>query len=213
MIFAKAPVPGEVKTRLIPTYGNVFATELHRSMLWHSLSRLTQANICPLELWCAPNQDHPFFETCRETFGLSLQVQQGVNLGEKLAHTFNVVLAKEVDNAIVIGVDCPTLDRTDYVSAFDKLSSGTDVVLSPAADGGYVLLGMSKPNTELFQRISWGTKKVFKQTTERALAAGLQFKTLEPHFDIDLPDDIKRLANNPKTLHPKLKKLLLSLEP
>ncbi|MFV2056045.1 MAG: DUF2064 domain-containing protein, partial [Thiohalomonadales bacterium] len=116
MIFAKAPVLGNVKTRLIPHYGETYATELQRAMLWHNLSILSEANLCPLELWCAPDAVDPFFVTCRASFKLTLRVQRGESLGDKMDDAFTQLLT-EAESALVIGADCPTLQKKDYVMA------------------------------------------------------------------------------------------------
>jgi len=212
IVFAKTPEPGTVKTRLIPDYGESFATELHCAMLWHSLTVITQAEICPIELWCSPNINHPFFHSCVDVFNLTLHEQQGENLGEKMRDAFDQVLAT-ANHALIIGTDCPYLLKTDFMSAMNKLIEGVDVVISPAEDGGYVMLGQSIAVPLLFEKIDWGSSSVLAQTIEQIQTAELTSFMLSKKRDVDVADDVKYLAENSQTilLHPRLMTILKSL--
>src|SRR3989344_6042489 len=108
IIFAKAPIPGETKTRLIPRIGSQGAVELHQHLVLHTLKTATQARLCPIELWCTPSPDHPFFQDCAQKFDVTLHTQQGIDLGQRMAHAIDTVLRYK-RYVILIGSDCPSL--------------------------------------------------------------------------------------------------------
>ncbi|MEO6697527.1 MAG: TIGR04282 family arsenosugar biosynthesis glycosyltransferase, partial [Gammaproteobacteria bacterium] len=143
MVFAKAPVAGTVKTRLIPALGAHGAAALHTTLTRHSIATAVNAPLCPVELWCSPDAHHPFFAQCQKDFGVTLQQQQGNNLGERMAQAFDTVLQQH-PYAVVIGTDCPTLTTQDLRAALNALHEGFDAVIGPAEDGGYVLIGLRR---------------------------------------------------------------------
>lgn len=212
LIFAKAPLPGKVKTRLIPAYGERFATELHQAMVWHLLNFLCSANISPIELWCSPDKNHLFFEDCEKSFDISLHTQQGKHLGDKLNNAFKVVLAY-ANSAVVLGADCPTIGREDFTTAFKDVHAGVDVVIKPADDGGYLLLGLSRPIPQLFENITWGSADVFAQTVLCADTLKLKYTKLAVGRDIDNASDVQYLASRAAyfNLHSRLRSLLNSV--
>jgi len=184
-MFAKAPNPGLVKTRLINKLGKQGAADLHQQLVRHSLQQFS--HLFPTQLWCAPDEYHPFFQACQTEFGVSLHRQIGADLGERMAYA----LASAAP-AVLIGSDCPSLDVQTIREAFAALQQDNAVVLAPAEDGGYVLIGMQQLIPELFTNMPWGTSQVLALTRARLRDLGLRWKELPTQWDIDRPEDVER---------------------
>ena len=166
LIFAKAPVAGQVKTRLIPPLSAAEAAQLHTRFIQRTLSVACGSNLCPVQLWCSPESRHPFFTDCRRSFPISLHAQRGADLGERMRQAAASALA-ESDYTLLIGCDCPTLSAAYLRQALTALKKGYNAVLGPAEDGGYVLLGLRYAEPELFSGIEWGTDTVLDSTRNR----------------------------------------------
>jgi rSAM/selenodomain-associated transferase 1 len=190
-IFAKAPVPGDVKTRLAPVLGAEGAAELHESLVRQALFTSILAGVGPVELWCTPDETHAFFAQCAAEMGARLQRQQGSDLGARMAHAFDSALAAG-RHLIVIGTDCPALTATDIENAAMALASH-DAVVTPAEDGGYVLIGLSRSVAGLFDGIEWGAASVMAATRERLREGGARWHELPVLWDVDRPEDYARL--------------------
>jgi rSAM/selenodomain-associated transferase 1 len=192
LVFAKAPEPGKVKTRLIPILGTAGAARLHRQLVTHCLARMIAAELCPVQLWCAPNIAHPFFRLCARRFNIPLRTQHGPDLGARMLHALQDAL-REVQSALLIGTDCPTLGPDDLTEALRRLGQGQDIVLVPALDGGYALIGARRVDTHLFEGIVWGTETVLAETRYRLAQLGWHWMALEPRWDVDRPADLAHL--------------------
>ena len=190
-MFAKAPVAGEVKTRLAPLLGPEGAAALHSGLVRHALSAAVQSRVGSVELWCTPDESHSFFARCAQDFGVALRRQEGADLGERMRRAFDAALAAG-SPLIVIGSDCPTLREPDLQSAAHALLTH-DAVIAPAEDGGYVLVGLAKPAPALFDGVAWGTSAVLSQTRARIAAEALRCKELGTFWDVDRPEDYARL--------------------
>ena len=196
-VFAKAPVPGEVKTRLIPALGAEGAARLHRRLVRHALSvaRAASAAAGPasVQLWCAPDATHGFFAGCAAEFGASLHAQGPGDLGERMARCF----ASGDGASLLIGSDIPAMDAACLDAAAAALAE-QDAVFVPAEDGGYVLVGLraglGTVRDAVFRDIEWSSARVMQQTRERLRAAGLRWRELPPLWDLDRPEDLARLA-------------------
>lgn len=193
LVFAKAPTPGYVKTRLIPTLTPQQAASLHTRLVKQSLHTATHAKLCPIELWCSPNTHETFFADCAQHYGVSLQQQQGEDLGARMAHALASSLS-ETRCAVLIGTDCPPLNADDLAEALDALSTSHDAVLGPAEDGGYYLIGLRQAVPELFENIPWGSNEVLHSTTVRMESLGLRWHTLRLLWDLDRPEDLQRMV-------------------
>jgi hypothetical protein len=191
-IFAKAPVPGQVKTRLIPAVSAEQAAALHVQLVRKTLSMVTNARLCPVELWCAPSKKDDFFKDCARDFKIWLREQEGQDLGARMAHAFQAGF-KDACPIVLIGTDCPALNEQDLLEALQVLNSGHDAVLGPAEDGGYYLIGLQQARPSLFKEIPWGSSTVFDQTLARMKASGLRSHTLRQLWDLDRPEDLLRL--------------------
>ena len=189
-VFAKAPVPGEVKTRLVPLLGEESAAELHSVLVRRALATARAAALGPVTLWCTPETGHPFFQSCSEAYGVALQAQKGGHLGERMARALEAMLAR--GPGLIIGSDCPALTVDDLHAAARSLATH-DAVVQPAEDGGYVLVGLSRPVAGLFEGIDWGEGKVMRDTRTRLRAARATWRELPARWDVDRPADYQRL--------------------
>lgn len=195
-IFCKAPVPGRVKTRLAKRIGDVCAAQLHEALAHHCLQMLAVSSVAPVQLWCAPEIDHRFFHECREMYGVELHEQVGADLGAKMLQAFEHAHSEE-RQCVVVGTDCPALDVGLVREALGALNAGADGVISPAEDGGYVLLGLARPMPAVFSDISWGSHEVLAQTRLRMVGHWRELTTL---WDIDRLEDLQRLRDSAQGL-------------
>lgn len=192
LVFAKAPLAGSVKTRLIPLLGAEGAAALHLQLLDHALAVARGADAGAVQLWCTPDVTHPALQAAAATHHATLHLQQGRDLGERMAHAFSASLGKCM-NALCIGVDCPALTPRHLRDACSALHSGHDAVFVPAEDGGYALVGLSRAAPRLFDAMTWGGPQVMSQTRERMRASGMRWRELETLWDVDRPEDLQRL--------------------
>ncbi|MEI2771716.1 MAG: TIGR04282 family arsenosugar biosynthesis glycosyltransferase [Candidatus Competibacter sp.] len=197
LIFAKAPIPGRVKTRLAGRLGTRGAARLYRQLLCRTLALARAARLCPVELWCAPDARHGFFVACRREYGVRLRRQCAGDLGKRMSHAFNRT-STENGYAVLIGSDCASVGTTELRAALDQLATGRDAVLGPAADGGYVLVGLRRPCPSLFRGIAWSTPAVLAATRRRLRQAGLYWAELPVGWDVDTPADLRRLRRSEK---------------
>ena len=189
LVFAKAPVPGRVKTRLIPALGSEGAARLHRRLLERTLSEARDLPGVELDLW-SPDPEHPAIIELASSHGIRVQRQQGPDLGGRMQHALETCL-NEISRAVLIGSDCPDLQRAILIQAFEALEQGS-VVLGPALDGGYVLIGLRDAcPPSLFQDIPWGTASVLEITRARLRACSLSWVELPPLRDLDRPEDLQ----------------------
>lgn len=192
IVFAKAPIPGEVKTRLLPHMEAREAAALYQKLIWHSLKTAVESHVGPVELWCAPSTDHPFFRECGENFRIELHPQAGGDLGRRMGDAFRRTLEK-ADTAILVGTDCPSLSSEHLREAATFLYQGYQAVIAPAEDGGYVLMGLLQYNASLFEGIAWGTGTVLEETRQRLERLGWNWHELPEQWDVDRPEDVERL--------------------
>lgn len=192
LVFAKAPVPGEVKTRMIPALDGEAAADLHARLTRHALAAATSARLAPVDLWCAPHTGHPFFAQLAREFPIGLHRQQGEDLGRRMGHALQTAL-QSAPYALVMGTDCPTLGAGALRQALAMLCAGSDGVIGPAADGGYVLLGLRRYHPLVFDGIDWGTGRVLEATRTRLRQLGWQWRELAQHNDIDRAEDLEHV--------------------
>lgn len=190
VVFARAPEPGRVKTRLISELGAAGAAALHRRLVARSVYAASEAAIGPVELWCAPDASDPFFGECERRFGVSLHPQGEGDLGARMHRAFESALARGA-RAILVGSDIPALSGR-YLRDADRELEGRDAVIGPAEDGGYVLIGLSRCHPELFRDIPWGGRDVLAQTRRRIAALRLSSSELAALWDLDRPEDLDR---------------------
>ena len=188
-IFAKQPQLGTVKTRLIPMLGIVGATQFYHRLCWQQLQRLDLVVYQDkLQLYAYPHYHHVFFKQCQQTFGCELYSQSGFDLGMKMATALQHGL-QSAQRVVLIGTDCPHLDQTYIEHAFQALRHGAAVVLGPANDGGYVLVGMNQTVAPIFTEMPWSTEQLLEQTVRRLQNLRLNYHLLSVLDDIDTPLD------------------------
>ncbi|MBL9174727.1 MAG: TIGR04282 family arsenosugar biosynthesis glycosyltransferase [Verrucomicrobiales bacterium] len=185
MVFFRAPRKGTVKTRLAAQVGQDAALAIHQELVELTLDRL--GSISELELKVTPDdalaEVTPLIRT-----GWTLAPQGGGDLGDRLARGFESAFARRPGRWVAIGTDCPGITALDLGSAWDLLGTA-DVVLGPALDGGYWLIGLRAPQPDLFREIPWGGPNVFESTLDRIRSSGLTLAQLRPLGDVDTHAD------------------------
>ena len=203
-IFGKRPEPGRVKTRLAEALGAERASAIAGAMLFDALEAWSPAGplVAPggrVVLVYDPPDAGPWFDP-RVPAELALQPQSEGDLGQRLAGFFAGEFADGRDSVVVIGADSPTLDPAFVVSAF-LLLEHKDAVLGPAADGGFVLLGLRPPfDPAWLDDIAWSTADVLGQTVDRLTRAGRTVALLPPWYDVDTPDDWRMLQGHARAM-------------
>ncbi|MGG6295496.1 TIGR04283 family arsenosugar biosynthesis glycosyltransferase [Leptolyngbya sp. AN02str] len=190
ILFTRYPEPGRTKTRLIPALGAEAAANVQRAMTAHVLRQvqaLQQERSLQVSLWFAGGSVAQMQAWLGN--GWQLKPQPDGDLGERILVAIQSALAKGAERVVVIGADCPTLDAPCLAQAFNALHHH-DLVLGPATDGGYYLIGLTKAIPELFRSIDWGTERVFAQTMAIAQSLNLTASTLVPLTDVDYPADL-----------------------
>jgi uncharacterized protein len=191
IVFAKAPVPGTVKTRLAPRLDPHAAAALHRELVERTLCVACAAAIGPVELACAPDPAHPAFSEWSARFGVSLTAQGEGDLGAKMARALDRAIQTH-GRAVLIGTDCPVIDPAYLRDAAARLSAGAEVVLGPAEDGGYMLVGVARSGVPMFDGIKWGSERVLTETRQALARVGVTAVELPTLWDIDRPADYER---------------------
>lgn len=190
-MLARAPQPGLVKIRLIPTLGEDGACDLQRLLLERALTTLPSADFDARILWLDEEPDTAL-ERLADEHGWAIIEQPAGDLGERMRRIAALGLSSH-DAVILIGNDCPVLDG-DYLAAACRALQHQDAVLGPAEDGGYVLLGLRRVDPLLFDGIPWGCEEVMGLTCERLHWLGWEHLLLPRLWDVDRPEDLQRLA-------------------
>lgn len=197
VVFAKAPIPGQVKTRLCPPLTPDEAATLHGSFVLDTLER-SKAAVAKLRLpmdrflACAPDASHVFFKIMEERHGMRVLDQVGEDLGARMAQAFTTIFALGYTQVLIVGTDVPSLPLAHYRQALVLLTTH-DLVLGPAKDGGYYLIGTTRAIPELFVDIPWSTDQVLALTEQKAQALGLKTVRLPEWRDVDTIDDLHAL--------------------
>lgn len=200
-IFTRYPEPGHTKTRLISVLGEEGAARLQKELTEKTIQKIDQlapnshfepviyfqgGDLVSMQNWLGPERHY--------------KLQAHGSLGEKLKRCFDEAFTAGAQRVVTIGCDCPDLNKVHIGRAFDALYM-KDLVLGPATDGGYYLIGLQRPLDALFENIPWGTDKVFNVTVCRAQQLGVSIEILEELPDVDRPEDLKHI-----NYHPDLKR-------
>lgn len=188
IVFAKAPVAGHAKTRLARALGEQVAARLAARMLTETMAGALAAGIGPVELCCAPDDSHAAFRQAVSGRGVRLTLQGGGDLGARMNRALTRCL-RHHRSAVLIGTDAPGLGPITLRQAA-RLLECRPAVFAPAADGGYVLVGLSRPAPQLFDGIAWSTGQVMAQTRTRLGQLDLGYAELETFADVDDPRDL-----------------------
>ncbi len=203
VVFARAPVRGQVKTRLAAGVGNDTALAVYRQLLERTLVMAAGSRLAPVELHVDGDPGHPFIEHVAHQSGATIVAQQGGDLGRRMYLALKGVLQQR-SSALVIGSDCPVMGTSYLDRALRQLECGTEVVVGPSEDGGYVLIGANRADERLFHNIRWSCDSVMQQTRNALHSADIEFAELETLWDIDHPEDYQRWLN----LRPVANKLI-----
>ncbi|MEO1093563.1 MAG: TIGR04282 family arsenosugar biosynthesis glycosyltransferase [Cyanobacteria bacterium J06638_28] len=189
-MMTRFPRPGLTKTRLIPVLGPEGAALLQRQMTEHLLARF-QNYCCAYSLILEVHFTEGTRTQMLDWLGNDISYQQQCqgDLGQRLSYAFEQGFAAELQRILIVGSDCPGIQNTHITHALIQLGTH-DVVLGPANDGGYYLIGLKAPQPELFAAISWGQSCVLQQTLAIATDNGLTVALLSPLSDIDRPEDL-----------------------
>jgi len=201
VLMAKAPIPGEVKTRLIGPLSPDEAAELYINFLSDTFALMEDVQAerenLSLVLSYTPDGQEEAFEAVERQGSLMIS-QHGNDLGERLYHCFADLFESGFDSVIVIGGDSPTVPMDFLMDAFNLLENPQDFVLGPAEDEGYYLIGLRSLDRRIFEDIPWGSSGVLTATRERAVEQGLNLRLLPVWYDVDSPQDLDRLREELK---------------
>ena len=193
VIFAREPILGTVKSRLSPVLDDAERLSLYKRMLRHTSAVVgSEEEICGY-LYSTPDKDHPYLKALSKRFDLYQQVQIKGVLGEKMTAAFEDVL-EHTHKAILIGSDCPFITGDYIESAISRLSN-TTVVIGPATDGGFVMIGTTDHALmeHLFRDIEWGNSDVLETLLKNAQSSDITVELMEPLNDVDRPEDLQLL--------------------
>lgn len=193
LVFAKSPVPGQVKTRLVPGLSARQAATLYERMLAHAVATAVASALGPVTLYAHPDHRCPRLRALAQRHGTLIAAQSGPDLGARMQHALGNALQCH-PRALLIGSDCPALQPEILRAAARVLcDEHTPVVLVPAVDGGYVLVGGRELCPAMFQDIPWGTAGVMTRTREKLRNAGCAWRELAPLRDVDRIQDLDLL--------------------
>lgn len=190
IIFTRYPEPGRTKTRLIPALGSVGAANLQRQMTEYTISKVKE-----LEKTLNISWEIRFvggnLALMREWLGNDLlyQHQGDGDLGQKMERSLVDAFKSGKNQVVIIGVDCPEINPYILSQALEKLKT-CDLVIGPALDGGYYLIGLSRIVTDIFKNVSWGSSRVLEQTVSIAQGLKITWTSLPALADVDLPEDL-----------------------
>jgi uncharacterized protein len=187
LIFAKNLIHGDVKTRLASTVGHDKAMTVYQQLIAQTIEATKHLPVDKIVFYSKRIErgdawDDKIYEK---------NIQSGNDLGDKMKNAFATVFDNENKKALIIGTDCPDLNASIIMNAFVYLEDN-DVVIGPASDGGYYLLGMKKLHSQLFQNIDWSTEKVLTQTLKICNGSNLSIFMLPELSDIDTENDWKQ---------------------
>lgn len=197
VIFAKAPQPGSVKTRLIPALGAGGAATLARRFLARTFQQAAAAGVGKVELCMSPAPADPAWHGVVVPSGVEQTAQGEGDLGERMARAVKRSMQHadpEPESVMLIGTDCPALTAPLLQQAAQQLQTH-DAVMMPAHDGGYVLLGLKSPCPELFEDMAWSTPAVAGDTLQRLATLGMRVWQGPTLHDIDEPADLQHVPD------------------
>ena len=192
IVFVKAPRPGAVKTRLAAEIGAEAACQAYERLVSIVLREIQPFRAVQLRF--SPDDAEADVRAWRQPTW-TLAPQGGGDLGERLARAFSDAFESGAARVIVIGSDCPWIKAADIEQSWKSLER-SDLVLGPARDGGYWLIGLKAPARELFSGIPWSTERVLERTMDRARAAGMRFQLLRELRDVDTLADWRQFASD-----------------
>ncbi len=191
IIFAKYPEPGKVKTRLAKDLGDIEAARIYSFITQRIIERTLDPDNYNTIIFYDPADKEREIKQWIDIEDIRYLPQLGSTLGDRISDAFEKVYSNGADKAVIIGSDCLDVDKETINHALELLES-TDIVLGPAEDGGYYLLGTNKYLPIVFQDIEWSTEHVLSQTIDRIKKNSLKFELIKTLRDIDTVDDLER---------------------
>jgi rSAM/selenodomain-associated transferase 1 len=191
LVFAKAPVAGEVKTRLAAHIGKQAAVVLYEQLLRDTLGMAVRTALAPVEMHVASRACHPVFMSLADRQPVEVRLQKGADLGQRMCNAIQAAL-RTADFVLLIGTDCPAMSADYLRQACRQLDAGSAVVLGPAEDGGYVLIGARSCDERLFTDIPWSSDRVLQLTRARLQSLKLPYTELDTLWDLDRLEDLRR---------------------
>ena len=171
------------------------ATELYRCFLKDAVESMGSVSAAQVVISYTPAGDEPYFNGILAN-GHRMMAQRGESFGDRLYHALEDLLGDGFDTASIMNADSPTLPREYLAQTFEELARpGDRVVLGPASDGGYYLIGIKRPHRRLFEEIAWSTPSVLAETIDRAVEIGLEVRLLPEWYDVDDTRDFERLKS------------------
>jgi rSAM/selenodomain-associated transferase 1 len=192
VVFAKAPIPGTVKTRLTPPLTALQAARFHAALVEDTLRRVRSLDMARY-LACAPGTRQPFFQTCASRYRVSLIAQGSGDLGARMQRVVARLLARH-PVVVVVGTDSPTLP-VEYIREAERRLKTEDVVFGPSEDGGYYLVGQRRLHRAIFRGVTWGGATVLAETRAN-LGPSLRVGLLPRWYDVDRFEDLTRLQTD-----------------
>ena len=197
VLFIKYPEARKVKTRLGAEVGFELAAELYRLFIQKTFELAQNCSAQEVFVAFEPADREPeFCEFIPKKFAIF--PQNGKTLGDRMFNSIDYALAEGARNVVILGSDSPTLPIENINSAFEKLNR-SDLVLGPAEDGGYYLIGLNKTHRGLFENIEWSSDSVLQSTIERARKLQLSYELLSSWYDVDTKEVLMRAANDDST--------------
>lgn len=193
IVFARPPLPGQVKTRLIPALGASGAARLQTLLIDRALSTARNARPAFVELHGAGVRGGSRLRALARRHSVRLMTQASGDLGRRMALAIERGL-RRARRVVLIGSDCPVLCPADLRRAVSALAGGCDAVFAPAEDGGYTLVAMRRASPRVFDSIEWGGAAVMGATRARLAELGWRWRELPQVWDIDRPEDYRRLS-------------------
>jgi uncharacterized protein len=186
--FSREPRVGQVKTRMMPHLSAEQACELHCELTVWTCRQLVDSGLGVVELAVAGDKQHALFGHCRDIGANRILRQKGADLGARMYNAMRCALTR-YPNVLLVGSDCPAIDASYLQRALEALRR-VPVVLGPANDGGYVLIGAREIKPEFFHGIPWGSGQVYERSVAALRRAGFRWEALPPLTDIDRPEDL-----------------------
>jgi len=191
IIFARVPLAGAVKTRLASSLGDEQALQVYLQLLRQTVQRASASALAAVEVHVTGDPGHPVFTSLAAEYAIKIRCQRGNNLGQRMYSA----LARCLDSScccLLIGTDCPNITAEYLGEAFSILEQEQDVVIGPAEDGGYVLIGARRVEKEWFNNIPWGSRQVLQASRGKLAADKVNYSELKTLWDIDRVDDYHR---------------------
>ena len=193
ILFARDPVPGQVKTRLHPFLDTETIYRLYLCFLKDSIDKICSVEETGLFIGLYPSNLSGYFDRLKTDRPVEIFNQQGKDLGEKMKNAFSRMQEDGYERTVIIGSDSPSLP-VSYIQL--ALDSRKGLVLGPSSDGGYYLIGMGRKRVDVFAGVAWGTENVLKETLDRARKQECETQILPLWYDVDTPEDLKFLQTH-----------------